>query len=295
MSEEAAFWPPDARLGGYVTGYHRYRIGGAPGRRIADVFYPAWINLRFTLAAEGGWSVRIGRFAPVAVPEAAAFGPTSHAGYVDVSRGEMVGIGLSPLGWARLFDGDAKAIADRVVPLSTVTDCADAILASLRAGADPVALFDTWLLSRLAASAAEPPALGAIFAALADPAIDDVTSLAARVALPPRRLLELTRHAFGFTPKLLLRRARFLRALMAASQTDRGGWSDAVRDAGYYDQSHFHRDCQLFLGTSLSAFMGMERPLNRASMIARAATLGQPMQSLAPPVIAVSPDQGSSP
>lgn len=55
------------------------------------------------------------RFDPT--PPAALFGPSGHAGYVDAPRSTLVGIGVTPRGWARLFGGDASLLADRVVPL----------------------------------------------------------------------------------------------------------------------------------------------------------------------------------
>ncbi|WP_085810897.1 AraC family transcriptional regulator [Sphingomonas sp. TZW2008] len=282
--DTAEFWRPAAALAPYISGYARYVIGGAPRRRIADVFFPAWTNLRFTLHAEGDWSVRLRRRRFDPIPPAALFGPSGHAGYVDAPRGTLVGIGVTPRGWARLFGGDASLLADRVVPLHDQIASAAELHAPLSAGAAPKPLFDDWLLTRLARAEPEQPAIADIFACLADPEVDTAAALSERTGLKPALLLRTTRRAFGFTPKLLLRRARFVRALMAAEQGERGNWHVAVRAAGYWDQSHFLRDCTLFLGQPLGCFHAMERPLNRASIAARARTLGQPMQSMTPPV-----------
>jgi hypothetical protein len=82
---------------------------------------------------------------------------------------------------------------------------------------------------------------------------------------------------------LLLRRARFLRALDAIRTLDRGSWTGAINDAGYWDGSHFLRDCHAFLGQSLGDFEAMARPINRISMRRRDEILGAPMQSLTIP------------
>lgn len=280
---EVTFWRPDPKLARFVSGYHRYAIGGAPGARVQDVFYPAWTNLRFTFDAEGPWSVRIRRRPFDRVPENALFGPTSHAGYVEAPRGWMVGAGITPAGWARLFGGDASAIADRIVPLNTVVGDADALRQAVAAADTPNAAFDRWLLDRLAARLPADPAVDTIFEQINDPAVVEIVTLAARTGLSPRALLRVTRNNFGFPPKLLLRRARFLRALIAASASDRGGWAEAARAAGYWDGSHFLRDCHLFLDRKLSDFVAMEKPLNRLSTTARNAALGAPMQSLHAP------------
>lgn len=282
--DAVAFWRPDAALAPYVSGYHRYVIGGAPLRTIDDVFFPAWTNLRFTLAAEQPWTVKFSRRLPVTVPEAALFGPTSCAGYVRAGRGTLVGVGVTPVGWARLFGSDLSAHADRITPLGIVApDAADA-QARLVAGEEPAAVFDAWLLARLATAPPENPAVARVFEALADPSIVTALALAERTGLQPRQLLRTARRAFGFSPKLLLRRARFVRALMSAAAQGRGAWHDATAAAGYWDHSHFLRDCRLFLDTTMSKFMAMERPLNRASALARTATLGQPMQSMTVPL-----------
>ncbi len=278
------FWRPDPRLAPFVSGYHRYAIGGAPGKRVQDVFYPAWTNLRFTYDAEGPWSVRIRRRSFDPVPESALFGPTSHAGYVETSRGWMIGAGVTPAGWARLFGGDASAVADRIVPLGVVVDDAETLRRAVVAAESPNGAFDAWFLDRLAARPPADPAVDAIFQQINDPAIVEIATLAARIGLVPRALLRITQHNFGFAPKLLLRRARFLRALIAASASDRGGWAGAARGAGYWDGSHFLRDCHLFLDRKLSDFIAMEKPLNRLSTAARNAVLGAPMQSLHTPI-----------
>lgn len=279
------FWPPDPRLKRYVSGYHRYtlvRSDGDAGSAFRDVFFPAWSNIRFTFDAEP-WGVRIGRRDFDPVPDCAFFGPTSHAGYVSAGSGVLVGIGLTPAGWARLHGGTVALWADRIAPLDQVFPALAAARDSVRDSGDPATYFDTVLLDLLGRSPPESPAIDAIMARLLDPAIDRVERLADGLGLNARQVGRLTRTCFGFTPKLLLRRARFLRAFDAIRTLDRGLWTGAIRDAGYWDGSHFLRDCHLFLDMTLGDFMTMERPINRISMRRRDEVLGAPMQSLARP------------
>lgn len=51
-------------------------------------------------------------------------------------------------------------------------------------------------------------------------------------------------------------------------------------EAGYYDHSHFLRDCRLFLGMPLRDFARLPKPMAEISMRLRAQVLGAPTQAL---------------
>ena len=87
--------------------------------------------------------------------------------------------------------------------------------------------------------------------------------------------------AFGFPPKLLLRRARFLRSLHAL-RVARRGEAASVIDPNYTDHSHFIRDAHDFLGMSPQAFLDIDMPLLKRSLDLRAQVLGTPAQALDP-------------
>lgn len=280
MPATVNFWLPAPELRGYVSGYHRYDLTRSPGEeRVEDVFFPAWSNIRFTLDAEP-WSVRLGRRSFDPIPDCAFFGPTSHAGYTSGGGGTLVGIGLTPAGWARLHGGDLSLFADRIVALDQVFPDLASLRDEIGRVDDLAGYFDRLLLARLATSPAESPVIATIVARLLDPAIHRIADLTEGLGLSDRQVGRLSRTCFGFTPKLLLRRARVLRALDAIRTTDRGSWTGAIHDAGYWDGSHFLRDCHAFLGRSLGDFMAMPRPINRISMRRRDEVLGAPMQSL---------------
>lgn len=281
------FWQPAPELRAYVSGYHRYELGNrGSGMRYNDVFFPAWANIRFSLDADP-WSVRIGRRTFDPVPERALFGPSSQAGYVAAGGGAMIGFGITPLGWWRLHGGDVSKLADRVVPLKAVFPWLDGLAQEIGASADPAALFDRHLKSRLDSCERGNPAIEILFQRLLDPVVQRVDDLGAGLGLNGRQIARLTRSCFGFTPKLLLRRARFLRAFSVVRNSERGHWKDAIPAAGYWDGSHFLRDCHQFLGMPLNEFMAMPRPINRISMQRRDAILGAPMQSLHEPELAI--------
>ncbi len=282
------YWEPDPALRPYLFGYHVYEVMLPPGERMHDVFFPAWSNIRFTIEGEP-WSIRIGRRSFDPVPAAALFGPTSEAGYTSFGRGTMIGAAITPRGWARFFGRDASLHADRVTPFDRLLgEEATGLWLRLRAGAPPREVFDAWFLDRLAKTAPEPPEIASLFDAVNDPAVGTAAAAAERSGLGGRALGRLSRGAFGFTPKLLLRRARFLRALMGALAMERGHWSDALAPAGYYDQSHFLRDCRLFLGMPLGAFVAFPKPVAEVSMRLRTQRLGAPTQALHGPARAMA-------
>ena len=275
-----AYWKPYAALLPYVSGYHRYVLRLPAGERRDDVFYPGWANIRFLLDAEPV-SVRLGRRRFDRLPPAALFGPTSHAGYSSAGSGTMVGAGITPVGWARLIGGGADRHADRIGSLAAVLEeAAEALRAELQEGADPAELFDRFFLDLLAKRPPESPRVAELFTLLGDPAIRTSAELAARMEVSGAVLARLARANFGFTPKLLLRRTRFMRVLLRAHQVERGHWHDLLFDAGYHDQSHFVRDCHLFLDMPLSHYMALAKPTAEASLRLRTQILGAPVQSL---------------
>ena len=277
---EIRYWRPDPGLAHYVSGYHDFRIALDQVQRQADTFFPGWANIRLTFDAQP-WSIRIGRRMFDPVPDNALFGPSSHAGYSDAGSGRLVGFGLTPAGWARFFPRvDLSLFADRVVPLERVLPgCAD-LRRMLGEAFDVPAVFDRYLLERLNGRSLENPHIAPLMTALGDPMIVSVPQLCDHLNLTSERLLRLAKATFGFTPKLLLRRARFLRALDVLETVDRGHWRQAAGRAGYWDGSHFLRDCHLFMGQPLGDYLKMPRPINRASRALRSEVLGAPMQSL---------------
>jgi len=276
---------PAEALRPYASAYHFVAVAPASGGVIEDLFYPGWANLRFTLGGDG-WAARIGDVPFAPVPHAALFGPTSRAATVRVRRGTLAGIGLTPLGWARLFDSDASAFADRIVDLDILLgEESRALLGQLRAAAgddDRAALFDAWLARRLASRPEPDDLVLAVHRMLMSPDIVRVEEAAAGLGISSRQLIRVARRLFGFAPKLLLRRQRFMRTLMALREPDPRPWVERL-DAGYHDQPHFVRDCHRFLGMSPTRFFALPRPILEASTTARAALLGQGSQSLHPP------------
>ena len=74
-----------------------------------------------------------------------------------------------------------------------------------------------------------------------------VAELVRRSGASQRTVERLCRRAFGFTPKLLLRRQRFMRSLADFVLDPTLKWIDAI-DSQYHDQAQFVRDFRQFMG-----------------------------------------------
>jgi AraC-like DNA-binding protein len=114
---------------------------------------------------------------------------------------------------------------------------------------------------------------------LLDPQIETVTDLTDHVGMNVRSLERLSRRAFGFPPKLLLRRQRFLRSLARFMLDPSLTWLSTL-DYQYHDQSHFVRDFKRFMGMSPSAYAKLDKPILIAAARARMEIAGAAVQGL---------------
>lgn len=276
------YWKPAPALAGLVSGYHLYAVA-APDKPHCDVFQPAWANLRVVLTPGTNWRVRVGEEAWQQVGECALFGPSSHVTWSESGSGIVVGAGLTPMGWARLGGVPAADWANRVADCEAVFGGTVAALRTMLCGTEnddalPV-LFDAFLIGAMARPTRFDPAIARLDAALLDPANTTVGALVERSGTTARSLERLATRAFGFPPRLLLRRARFLRSLHAIRRVSPAQRTVAI-DPGYTDYSHFVRDAHDFLGMAPGAFLKLDVPLFIQSARLRDQVLGAPAQAL---------------
>lgn len=285
-------WRPAPDLAPYFSGYHLYAVEGNHGEANRGAFEPAGASLRITIAGGEDWRVRpIGgewlRPGPVAL-----FGPSSELVWSQSGSGILIGAGVRPRGWLRLFDRPARGAADRIVPGPSLSHLdPEAISARFGALSDDEQVrqrLDAMLREVLRPPPADDLAIAAIEAALVDQNVQSVAELGERTGLSLRKLQRLADLAFGFPPKVLLRRARFLRSLHALRAARRGE-AAAVIDPQYTDHSHFIRDSRDFLGMSPQAFLDIDLPLMKRSLELRRRVLGAPAQALDPVVPTTGP------
>jgi AraC-like DNA-binding protein len=280
---------PAEPLRRFVTTYYRTDVVCSVRTRwLEDWLHPEWANIRFLGVVAAESVIGPGPLAPC--PAFTVTGPTSRAVRFRVGSGHSWGIGLLPLGWARLFAAGACDYADRFVDgaadpvFAPLAPLAEALAASAGDHAEELALIEAHMAHLLGGPALPgEAAILALHAALVDPGTLTVADIAARLGMTVRSLERLSRRAFGFPPKLLLRRQRFLRSLAQFMIDPSRKWLGAL-DCTYHDQSHFVRDFRRFMGMSPSEYARAPKPLLAAAAHARLAAAGAAVQGLHAPV-----------
>lgn len=276
---------PAPALRRYVTTYYFFDLNAPDGPKVDDVLHPEWASARFLL--EGSVDGSIFPDPPAAVPEASLTGPTVRACHIRFDQARMAGIGISPLGWHNLIRVDASKRTNQVFDVTS--DPTFALfgtiwrrICDMQDTEQIAATFDTMLMAALAPPDARETEIEALHVALTNPDISNVAQLAELLDMPTQRIERMSRRAFGFPPKRLLRRQRFLRSLGVRLLDPELRWTKAM-DAQYHDQAHFTRDFHDFIGMSPRGYLAMPRPISQAAVRARAEALGQPLQVLQGP------------
>ena len=292
---------PSEALRPYVTTYYLIEAHTSAAEPvIEDYLHPEWPNLRFM---KPGWSsAAMGDDPLLETPGFAVTGPTTKATNFRIgtigdqallpSRGGNWGIGLLPLGWAKFVQVDADGYADRFTDgnadpaFESFRDLASDLTRRFhgeeRNFADEVAAIEACLTGLLDSKVPQEKQITAINTALVDPDIGSATQLADRVGMNLRSLERLSRRAFGFPPKLLLRRQRFLRSLSQFMLDPSLKWLSTL-DYQYHDQAHFVRDFKRFMGMTPGEYAKLEKPILIAAAQARMAIAGEAVQGLHDP------------
>lgn len=278
---------PSARLRPFVTTYYYTEVVASPSEpMLEDYLHPEWANLRFMDKGQAQSAVGDGPLEDC--PCFTATGPTSKATRFRISSGRSWGIGLMPLGWASLVDAPAGDYADRVVDGSADKAFAafQPLEEALRSGSgdftEELDLIEQHMAALAPADSPNAKAITRINTALVDPEMSTVGDLAEKVGMNVRSLERLSKRAFGFTPKLLLRRQRFLRSLSQFMLDPSLKWLSTL-DYQYHDQAHFVRDFKRFMGMSPSSYAKIDKPFLVAAARARMAIAGEAVQGLARP------------
>lgn len=272
---------PDERLRSFVTFYYFVECAG----EIEDFLYPEWGNVRFRLW--GCWWVESRETRPQMPDTGWLFGPTDRAMKVVSHRGATAGFGLTPLGWQRFFDVSAEALANRFVPLGDVLgageDAIGAELARQETDEERVRFFDRLLLEHMDSRPPNSHEAIAVDLALRERP-RDVGAFAEAAGIEPALLRRICKRVFGFGPKRLLRRQRFLDTLGRIRVTDEPRFED-LRGPEYFDQPHFNREFREFMGLSPGAYLSAPRPLmGQAALVQLHAGIPLSFQLPPPPV-----------
>ena len=280
---DVRFLLPAPSLRPYVTAYYTLEVDAPPGAVIEDRTHPEWASLRFSLRGRYEAATLEGAFEPS--PDVLLFGPTSRSLRVrSIGPGVLQGVGLTGLGWSHLVGTPACDMADRwAAPPGAFGALAQALVEPLKVLDDQgrAARLDEALGALSAARPTPAPALARLQGLLLRPEIDTVEHLAHELQLSSRQVERVCREHFGFPPKRLLNRARFMRTLAAVRGHPGRPWRELI-DEGYCDQSHFVRDFRRFIGISATQYFAAARTFLKPAGDAREAALGAAYQALHP-------------
>ena len=270
------FFRLSASLQPYVTALYLTVIN-AGDELVSDYLHPEWAAMRFT---EGPPPIAcIGPGAIVPQWPFVAGGPTSLATRFAVTTSRIWGLGLQPAGWAKFAAGDAADLANRTVDGSAHPAFAlfAGILPEILAcdGDDDTkaGLIEAHLARHADRPVPREAEIVALQEALRDPEIGEVSILQARLGMSAKALERFCRRYFGFTPKVLLRRQRFVRSLAQFMLDPSLSWIDAL-DGQYHDQAQFVREFRAFMGVSPSEYAKMPHPIVQPIMRQRMADQG---------------------
>lgn len=280
---QVRFFPPPEPLRGCFTTFYLVEIAGPPGIRVSDHLHPEWAGLRIHSGdlpeAEGLDGQRL------ADTDFAVTGPSSKAVRFTIGPTRMWGIGMLPLGWAQFVPASADCFADALVDGHV-----DPVFAGFRPlaaelfGATPdvpaeLERINAFFLKRAGPPVPDRDRIVALHAALVDPDIRNVAGLVAQTGISQRTLERLCQRVFGFPPKLLLRRQRFMRSLAQFMLDPSLKWIGAI-DGHYHDQAQFVRDFHQFIGMSPRQYAALPKPVLGAIMRERARFAGTAVQTL---------------
>ncbi|MGB3797058.1 MAG: helix-turn-helix domain-containing protein [Alteraurantiacibacter sp.] len=232
---------------------------------MVDCHYPDWAGLHFRSCGEPQQVSIIGKEKTHSTAFSAN-GPTNLALQVKLQTSKAWSFGLNPVGWARYMQCPADKFANCLIDSAERSPFAAfaPILDIVRAG-DHDAEKIAWQIQAFLHEIRPPRSIHeekvvAVHEALRDPALGDVEALAAHIDLSRRTLERLSSRYFGFSPKTLLRRQRFLRSLGKFTLEPGRSWSASL-DGHYVDQAHFVREFRAFMGMTPSEYAQMPHPI----------------------------------
>lgn len=287
-SVQARFVNPPEQFEGCFTTFYHLELDVADGGIVEDHLQPEWANLRFFGGARPTSWIEERELVDVRFT---ATGPSSRPLRFQLGTSRMWGIGFLPLGWSRFIDAEAYSLANAAVdgaehPAFAKFDCMSDVLCD--PAVDPeeqlALIYDT--MERLMRPCRDEQKITRVHTALVSGEHHVVSELADQCAMSIRTLERVCHRYFGFSPKHLLRRQRFMRSLsnFMLHQAHGGGrWTEAM-DEEYHDQAQFTREFTEFMTMTPSAYAAREHPILASFMEARARIWGSAAQTLDRPV-----------
>jgi AraC-like DNA-binding protein len=277
--------PPEAFAGCFTTFYHlTLDLPEGGEARVTDYLQPEWANIRFFCGSGPEAEIAATR---VSGARFVGTGPSSLPCRFSMGPVRMWGVGFLPLGWARFFNADASACAN-IICDGAAHPAFSHFAGLTEALCDPEATLDEQYAALVAGMAAamrpnrDEPRIARVHGALVSGDHASVHDLAEACGMSMRTLERTCMRYFGFSPKLLMRRQRFMRSLTAYMLHRGTRWTEAM-DAHYHDQAQFSREFREFMTMNPSEYAALDHPILTSFMEARARVWGSAAQTLDPP------------
>jgi AraC-like DNA-binding protein len=267
----------------YFTTFYVTDFDPGTDEALCDALQPEWAGLRiFRGAGPEAWIEDGTRLYDIRF---FASGPSSRPIHFKMPRSRMWGIGLLPLGWARFVRQSASDWANVICDGLTEPRLAEFVpLAKNLYGAHSdeaaeLARIVSFFRNLQAPVPADEKRIVAVHVAIVDENITSVSQLVKRVAASQRTVERICGRHFGFSPKLLLRRQRFMRSLAQFMLDPSLKWIGAM-DSHYHDQAQFVRDFREFMGVSPREYAATPHPILGPIMQERSRVYGVAVQTL---------------
>lgn len=274
---------PSPALRPYFTTFYLTEITVPEGRQVTDCLHPEWAGLRCIRG--GTFNAAIAGAAPAKGVDSVLTGPTSLPTCFSIGSARIWGIGFLPLGWAGFVGASAHMFSDRLYDarcepaVKHFAPLIDSLFAGEPDEMTELQRIEAYFLKRRDPDLPDRARITACHAALVDPEVGSVAELAEAAGVPAHTLERLCRRHFGFPPRLLLRRQRFMRSLAQYMLDPSLKWIGAM-DSHYHDQSQFVRDFHRFMNMSPSEYAAQPHPVLSAVMRARKEAAGAAVQAL---------------
>lgn len=276
------FAPPEEFAGCFTTFYH-LQLDVEDGE-VSEFLLPEWGTIRFFAGSRPSGSIGRSRVTGVRFT---GTGPSSLPLNFSTGSVRMWGIGFLPLGWSRFMECDAAALANLVCDgeahsaFARFNELCEPLCDPQASDAEQLGAIIS-VMGRLMRPNRDEAKTLRVHQVLLDDRLASVAEFADRAGLSVRTLERIARRYFGFPPKLLMRRQRFMRSLAHFALNPRSNWTEAM-DGLYHDQAQFSREFSEFMGMTPSQYARLDHPIIDSFMEARARLWGSPAQTLDSP------------
>lgn len=266
-------YPPTAALAPYIGRYYTLAFSLPANFDLIDLLLPEFAFI--SIVQRGDWAIEGEDGLWNSFDEGMFCGPSSRPARVRM-RGQVniVGVSFRPGGWRALFRRPASAFADRRLPFPAIwggmAEGLKEAIADLRENQDIFRVIEAEIQRRLKSvgSWQVDPEMQAFEKIARTGSTRQVKDVAAELGLSARQFERHCLHNFGFPPKLVLRRSRFLdMASVLRGLSDPSG--EELAELRYFDQSHRNREFRRFIGMTPQQFAQAETPLLTASLRSR--------------------------